>query len=38
MTEKTFVKPELKHVEGYMRASDFHCHEVKSECSPYQAK
>ncbi len=35
---KKFEKPVLLRQETYQTASSEHCHQVKSECSPYQAK
>jgi hypothetical protein len=34
----TFKKPILLRQEKYATASSYHCHQVKEECSPYQAK
>ena len=35
---KKFVKPVLLKEEKYQAANDAHCHQVKDECSPNQAK
>lgn len=35
---KKFEKPILIKEEKYQTATYEHCHQVKSECSPYQAK
>lgn len=35
---KTFVKPAVLKEDRYETASAEHCHQVKDECSPYQAK
>jgi hypothetical protein len=35
---KKFVKPMLFDMDFYLYANDGHCHQVKDECSPYQAK
>ncbi len=35
---KVYVKPEVLKEERYETASAEHCHQVKDECSPYQAK
>ena len=36
--KKVFEKPVLFKQEKYQTAGDYHCHQVKEECSPYQAK
>ncbi len=35
---KAFEKPALLKEQKYQTASFEHCHQVKGECSPYQAK
>lgn len=35
---KKFTKPKLIKQETYRTANSEHCHQVKQECSPYQAK
>lgn len=35
---KKYKKPEMKCVESYMKKPDYHCHQVKDECFPYQMK
>lgn len=35
---KIFIKPAILEQEQYETASAEHCHQVKEECSPYQAK
>lgn len=37
-TLKTFVEPNILKEEKFETASAEHCHQVKDECSPYQAK
>ena len=35
---KIYIKPVILKEEKYETASAEHCHQVKDECSPYQAK